>query len=403
MSDIIRRWIQDNAIPLDTLDPYDPNFLDLAPIKDIFDQVEVIGLGEATHGTREFFQIKHRLLRFLLQQLHFDTLAFETPFSNKLNSIIETGVGDLRVALSSDTPVVWQTSEILELIRWMRDHNRSHFEPKLSFTGIDCQSSVVLLQDSLSELTKQRFSVEISKLLRETSDNLKTLRVQHRDDYDFSNLGSKILNRLRRIQTLTMSEESWKIQDNLNAMISTIEYFTQSGDRLTRRNLRELLMFNNVRLLLERGQRVAIWAHNAHVSCDESPYRMTMGSHLRRAIGERYYALGITFYKGSFRSNFRSRTKSSETCIATVPPENIEHLLKDSGIPKFFLDIRSEKNPEIAEWWSQNFISQGAGAEFNCRNGSMHSYKFSKKHYDGVIFIEHTSCSIPLAKQIEAY
>ena len=56
------------------------NFSDLQPFKSILNEVNVIGLGEATHGTREFYQMKHRLLRFLVQEMNFDALLknFET-------------------------------------------------------------------------------------------------------------------------------------------------------------------------------------------------------------------------------------------------------------------------------------------------------------------------------------
>jgi len=57
-------WIQKNAIPVSTVEPGN-SFSDLMPLKKVLSNAQVIGLGETTHGTSEFFRFKHRMLQFL--------------------------------------------------------------------------------------------------------------------------------------------------------------------------------------------------------------------------------------------------------------------------------------------------------------------------------------------------
>jgi hypothetical protein len=54
-------------------------------------------VGEATHGTREFFQFKHRMLEFLVTELHFNGFAIESSYSGcqAINECILHGTGDL--------------------------------------------------------------------------------------------------------------------------------------------------------------------------------------------------------------------------------------------------------------------------------------------------------------------
>jgi erythromycin esterase-like protein len=71
-------------------------FADLAPLPPVVASARVVGLGECTHGTHEVFQLKHRLLEYLVTQQGFTTLALEVDYGwgEILNEYIQTEVGD---------------------------------------------------------------------------------------------------------------------------------------------------------------------------------------------------------------------------------------------------------------------------------------------------------------------
>lgn len=62
----------------------------------------VVALGEATHGTREFFRMKDRILRFLVQEMGCTAFAIEAtwPEANRIDRYVHSGVGDSAVLLS---------------------------------------------------------------------------------------------------------------------------------------------------------------------------------------------------------------------------------------------------------------------------------------------------------------
>lgn len=124
------------------------------PLKSIIGDARIVALGEATHGTREFFQMKHRLLQFLVQELGFTVFALEAngPEADLLNEYVQTGKGDPAQLLAGLYYWTWDTQEVLDMIRWMRAYNESRgcalcvspyprrgSAPPVSFCGFDMQ------------------------------------------------------------------------------------------------------------------------------------------------------------------------------------------------------------------------------------------------------------------------
>jgi erythromycin esterase-like protein len=89
------QWLKANAIPFDTTEP-NSSFEDLMPLKKIIGDARIVALGEATHGTHEFFQMKHRMLEFLVEEMGFNTFAMEDawPEANLINDYVHTGKGE---------------------------------------------------------------------------------------------------------------------------------------------------------------------------------------------------------------------------------------------------------------------------------------------------------------------
>ena len=115
-------WIRDRAIPLTTVQA-GSGFADLQPLKNLVGDSRIVSLGEATHGTREFFQIKHRILEFLATEMCFNLFAIEAnmPEAYRVNDYVLTGAGDPKQLLAGLKEWPWNTEEVLDMIRWMRE------------------------------------------------------------------------------------------------------------------------------------------------------------------------------------------------------------------------------------------------------------------------------------------
>src|SRR4051794_38631874 len=82
-------WTRDHAVPFKTVEAGN-GFADLEPLRAMIGQARVVALGERTHGSREIFQMKHRLLEFLASEMGFTILAVEgnMPEARRVNDYV---------------------------------------------------------------------------------------------------------------------------------------------------------------------------------------------------------------------------------------------------------------------------------------------------------------------------
>ena len=112
------------------------SFEDLQQLSSILQGKRIIALGEATHGTREFFQMKHRLLEFLVREMGVENFGMETSpeVAQVINDYIKNGSGNPRDVLYWP----WATTEVMDMLDWMRAYNADPLTSrKITFYGID--------------------------------------------------------------------------------------------------------------------------------------------------------------------------------------------------------------------------------------------------------------------------
>ena len=147
-------WTATHGHPLDTAVSGAP-FDDLAPLAAMIGDARLVGLGESTHGTREIFQMKHRLFEYLVEELDFTTFGIEASFPEcvAINRYVEFGEGDPAAALHGQGFWTWDTVEVLDLIRWMRAYNeRPDRKTTLRFYGFDMQNGAPAAEYALTWL-----------------------------------------------------------------------------------------------------------------------------------------------------------------------------------------------------------------------------------------------------------
>jgi erythromycin esterase-like protein len=139
----VTSWIRANAVPLKTVEARN-GLADMEPLRKMIGNARIVSLGEATHGTREFFQLKHRMLEFLATEMGFTIFSIEAnmPEAYKLNDYVLNGIGDPAVLLRGMYFWTWNTEEVLDMIKWMREFNLSG-KGRVQFTGFDMQTTVV--------------------------------------------------------------------------------------------------------------------------------------------------------------------------------------------------------------------------------------------------------------------
>ncbi len=139
-------WLRHHAIEFKTCEP-GGGVEDLMPLKELIGDARIVALGEGTHGTREFFQMKHRLVEFLAREMGFAIFSIEAsmPEAYRLNDFVLTGKGDPKELIKGMYFWTWNTQEVLDMVLWMREFNKSG-KGRIEFTGFDMQTPKVAAQ-----------------------------------------------------------------------------------------------------------------------------------------------------------------------------------------------------------------------------------------------------------------
>lgn len=394
-------WIRQRAVPLHHIE--DGNgFSDLQPLKEIWKDVKVIGLGEATHGTREFFQVKHRLLEFLVTEMGFNIFAIEAAFSDSqpINDFVLHGVGDLATVLSGQGYVAWDTEEVAAMLIWMRDYNqRAPPERKVRFYGLDLFRNGVGRREVLAYLREY-----LPATVSVTDSIFRVQAVEEAKWPTWDNVAVQAT--LPHLQTLsTQVATIGNAAPGTPAAAATaraLEYLRVMIQAATQieTSKRSGFLGENLVYLLERDgpdSKAVVWAHNGHVNRYEPGAPggdVSMGAYVRRRYGAGYYGVGFEFGHGEYQ--YRIMPPPAELAVGSVPPApagSLPWYLGQSGHGDLFLDLRAPADhPAVLGWlqapqkvhalgWGRDRAAPPLEAvQASCCNlGDL---------YDGILFIE---------------
>ncbi|MEU0568145.1 erythromycin esterase family protein [Nonomuraea sp. NPDC005983] len=155
MNETVSQWIKRHAHPLTTPAPQAP-LDDLLPLRDMAADAAIVAVGASTRQAYELSAIAHRILRFLVEELGFRSLALEgdDPGRVGLDAYVRTGRGDPRAALAEARPF-WRTEEILGVVSWMRAYNERHPHDQVRFAELPESSRQAPPPPSREDLEKR--------------------------------------------------------------------------------------------------------------------------------------------------------------------------------------------------------------------------------------------------------
>jgi erythromycin esterase-like protein len=165
---LVAQWVRVHATPLVAHAALDDGVNDLAPIGSMIGVAPLVGLGEGTHGTREFYLVKGRLVKYLVTAKGFRTIAFEGNFAavSALDDYVVNGRGTPESAVAALDGFNWETEEILALLRWIRAYNLdARHTQKVRFYGIDVENFYPELEAALRFIA-QRDTAAATRLTR---------------------------------------------------------------------------------------------------------------------------------------------------------------------------------------------------------------------------------------------
>jgi len=367
MSNTIAEVIRQHAVPLE------PDTAVARLLEAIGPDRSLVLIGEATHGTREFYRIRADLTRALIEQRGFKVVAVEAdwPDADRANRWVRGLGGDdtAETALADFTRFprwMWRNREVVRFLRWLRDDNAGR-EPdtRAGFYGLDLYSlhrsmaRVIEYLETVDPAAAQRARIQYACFDRHGDDPqgygyAATINVSRSCEDE----AVRQLLELRRHRATYLSHNGRPAADDLfsaeqNARVvrdAEAYYRSMFRGRAESWNLRDRHMMSTLEELLahERGAgqpaKAVVWAHNSHLG-DARATSMAAGGELnlgqlaREHCGETACLIGMTTHCGSVTAAREWDQPAEHRQVRPSLPGSYERVFHDTGVPMFLLRL----------------------------------------------------------------
>ncbi|MFI1680590.1 erythromycin esterase family protein [Streptomyces sp. NPDC020607] len=388
------------AHPLRTTEPRG-GLADLRPFGRMVGDAKVVGLGEATHNSHEFFTLKHRTLRYLVEEKGFRAFALEAPWSSglRLDAYLQRGEGDLKQIMDEEfqgTYQFWNNTEYRDLLKWMRAYNVEHPKDPLHFVGDDNGFAGAHLYDKVSAYAaaaRPELSARLTELyrgLRPTTDAeayvedyLSKPPAERKELAERTGRALDLLKQRPGKDTDT-DAHAWAVQHATAIHQMTTMYAFDLDDPQNiadAMRYRDQVMAQNVAWWQHRtGDKILLSAHNSHVALKTyvpNTHPKAQGDFLREQLGRDYLSVGLTFDHGSFNALGQDGDIHRFT-VGPAAPGTTEHTLDRVRHRDFMVDLRTAPAPARA-WLAAPRTVKNIGAAYPW-NGNAAQIRLAQTH-----------------------
>lgn len=397
-------WINENAIKIEDANP-DTNltiFNNNIPQK--FADAKVFGFGEATHQGKEFFDLKAKFFKYLVEHQGVKVFIIEDsyPAEAGINEWISGGKGSAETIARNFSVGFWYCKEVISLLEWMRNYNMDKSkDEQIRFYGMDMQYVKNVNQEIRSLV--QKYNVPVSEELLLVVDNCAEKKVDYFGPQ--SNWSDIQTPKLNEIESILIDFKKGIKEENIEEFNSTIRaltylqqytYYVQNHSS----KFRDLKMFENAKWIVEnksKNGKAFVWAHNAHIDFKgyDNPGRRhsvdNLGKHLKDYYKNDYYSVGFDFATGTqagyFSSNDEKPTWKKVELNKPYANTYAETLIEAKD-EIYFIDMSKALEGSSSDFFkkkSKQLVAGGGG--FDPKKNHLHKKNLSEM-YDGLIFVK---------------
>lgn len=408
----LREWIAKNAVPIKTVQP-GSTYDDLQPLKKMIGDARIVSLGEPTHGNREVFLLKHRMIEYLVEELGFNIFTLECPFAEAydINRYVVDGIGDPEKALAGIYFWTWDTEEVLGLIEWMRAYNvdPAH-DKKVKFYGFDVQDPERAARVMLEYLYRvdpelwQAVKTELEILEIQFSDAFGLGRrpfIPEESDEASMSAIKWVMNAFQQNKqeyiAITTEKEWLTARQHARQVEIWIEACANDGEKYV--ELRDKAQAENIDWLLQQegsSSKAIVWAHNCHVSNAAPKDDINMhGYYLRQMYGDKLKIFGLFYNQGGFKAIDAHKPSRGmhNFSVDKAPQGTLESMLACSGESLAMLDMQNlpEKGP-VRDWFYTKKPSRHSGGGYDENNPEDYFWSYIPAvAYDGLVYLDTTT------------
>jgi len=361
--------IRESAEPIADIDE-----VDLSPLLERIGDARVVLLGEATHGSSEFYRMRARITRELIAQRGFTIVAVEAdwPDAARIDRYVRdaAAVPSVEPAFTRFPTWMWRNGEVHEFVEWLRDWNAGVADParRAGFHGLDLYSlftsiSAVLryldeVDPDTAAVARRRYAclspwerdpavygrAAVTGRYRSCEEPVtRMLRdmLERRVDYAASD-GERFLDAAQNARLVANAERYYRAM-----------YYGAADSW----NLRDHHMFDTLMMLLDSrgpGARAVVWEHNSHVgnaAATEMSARgeFNIGQLCRERFGKDAFLVGFGTDHGTVAAADDWGAPMREMQVRPSHPESYERLFHEAGLPACLLPLGAAARPAVRE------------------------------------------------------
>ena len=400
---------------------------DYDALLDLVGDARFVLLGEATHGTHEFYEERARITRRLIEEKGFHAVAVEAdwPDAYRVNRYVrgqgEDGSADAALSGFQRFPNwMWRNTDVQSFVEWLRGHNQKTASHKVGFYGLDLYSMFTSIGEVLAYLDK--VDPQAAKVARERYACFDHYQ-EDSQHYGYTaslslseSCEQGVIEQLHQLQQRAAEymqkdgadEALFHAQQNARLVKNAEEYYrTMFRGRVSSWNLRDSHMAETLdalaRHLSKDGApaRIVVWEHNSHIGDARAtevgePGEWNVGELARKAYDGDTRLIGFSTYEGFVTAASEWDAPAEHKRVRPGMPGSYEALLHEVGVDRFLLPLREEGPARDA--LMQRRLERAIGVIYQPRT-ERHSHYFSAqmaRQFDAVIHIDRTTAVQPL-------
>ena len=339
--------------------------VDLGPLLERIGDARIVLLGEATHGTSEFYRMRERISRELIVKKGFRFIAIEGDWPDAAR--VDHYVRHREYPPSEWTAFarfptwMWRNNEVRDFVNWLRQHNAvTKLEARVAFHGLDLYSLYVSIRAVLNYL--EQVDPEAAKVARQRYGCLTPWQGDPATYGHAALTGSyrtcepHVVRALKELLEKRVAyaghdgERFFDAVQNARLVTNAERYYRimYYGSRASW-NLRDEHMFTTLKSLLAfygTASKAIVWAHNSHVGNSAATEMALRGEHnighlCRQEFGDSAYLVGFGTNSGTVAAASDWDGPMEIKKVQPALPKSYEHLCHATGRSCFMLDLRN--------------------------------------------------------------
>jgi erythromycin esterase-like protein len=394
---------------------------------DVLDAIEdrrFVLIGEASHGTHDFYRVRAEITKRLVREKGFTAIACEAdwPDSYRVNRYVrgQSTDDDATEALADFKRFpqwMWRNADVLDFVGWLREHNEQTNQ-RTGFYGLDVYSLHASMQSVLAYL--ERVDPDAARAARE--------RYACFERFDEPQLYGRAaafglapdceeevlaqlyeLQRRRRVKAL-VEDEHFEAEMNARVVARAEEYYrSMYGGYVSTWNLRDTHMMDTLDALAEHlgpESKIVVWAHNSHVGDARASQRelrgeLNIGQLCRVRHPDDTFLLGFSTYSGTVTAASNWDEPAERKLVRPALAGSYELLFHRTGMPRFLLML--DRLGEAAGGLFEPRLQRAIGVIYRPETERQSHYFETTLplQFDAIIHLDHTRAIEPLERSAE--